>query len=83
MLYLKSFFSSVLSGMIKTVVPMLLERIKEDNDRMTVTASVDALVELLNKIGSPFMCEDGMIDSILTRTRDVFSHQVSIQNNSE
>ncbi|XP_029638224.1 importin-4-like isoform X1 [Octopus sinensis] len=73
----------VLSGMIKTVVPMLLERIKEDNDRMTVTAAVDALVELLTKIGSPYMCEDGMIDSILTRTREVFSHQTTCQDDND
>lgn len=64
--------------MIKTVVPMLTDRIKEDNNRATVIAAVESLVELLDKIGQPFMCEDGMLDDILARTRDIFAHKVSL-----
>lgn len=74
---------AVLVSMIKTVVPMLTDRIKEDNNRATVIAAVESLVELLDKIGQPFMCEDGMLDDILTRTRDIFAHKTACQDDDD
>lgn len=69
-------FLAALNTMLLTVVPLALEAIKADPDREVVMAAVDTINEMLNKIGRPMLSITGTTDVILTRMKEIFTHQV-------
>ncbi|KAL5021050.1 hypothetical protein ScPMuIL_000205 [Solemya velum] len=72
-----------LSSMLTVVVPKFLEIIKQDEDRELVMATVDTLHELLQKIGQMVLTITGATDAILTRMKEIFTHQTACQDQED
>lgn len=75
-MYHISFCFVVLNTMMLGVMPKFLETIKTELDRTVVMAGVDAIQEMLEKIGQPVLTVTGATDAILMAVKEIFSHKV-------
>ncbi|KAH9499795.1 Importin-4 [Bulinus truncatus] len=75
--------ATALKMMIVGVVPKYLEAIKTELDRTLVMTAVDALQEMLSKIGQPVLAITGATDAILTAMKEIFTHKVACQDQED
>lgn len=68
---------TALTNMLSAVVLKLLAVMGEDIDSLVVMSAIDTLYEMLDKIGHPVIQVQGISDAILTRMKEVFTHQVN------
>ncbi|XP_059170198.1 importin-4-like isoform X2 [Physella acuta] len=74
---------TALKMMIVGVVPKYLEAIKTEVDRTVVMTAVDALQELLDKIGQLVLSITGAADAILSAMKEIFTHKVACQDQED
>ncbi|KAK0045008.1 importin-4 [Biomphalaria pfeifferi] len=74
---------TALKMMIVGVVPKYLEAIRTEMDRTLVMTAVDALQEMLLKIGQPVLSITGATDAILTAMKEIFTHKVACQDQED
>lgn len=71
---------TALTNMLSAVVLKLLAVMGEDIDSLVVMSAIDTLYEMLDKIGHPVIQVQGISDAILTRMKEVFTHQLACQD---
>ena len=62
--------------MLVEILPKYFSIIRQDVDRTVVMAAVDAIHEILNKIGAPVLQMTSATDVILSVVKEIFTHKV-------
>ncbi|XP_041375551.1 importin-4-like [Gigantopelta aegis] len=74
---------TALKTMLVAIIPKYVSIIREDVDRTVVMAAVDALQDILNKIGMLVLQITEATDVILSVVKEIFTHKLACQDQDE